>query len=130
MSLGIGTSLLLQGAATQNTVNALQNRILTVSRLARRTRIRDNERIRDLENDVAVLAMMVRAMMDLLAEKQLLKPAEFQSCLKRTDLMDGIEDGKLKPRVALGEDPDPQPRPRSRPRPRYRSRTRRRRRRS
>lgn len=65
-----------------------------------------------LENDVAHLALVLRAVGDLLLEKGLVTEAELESKISAADLLDGSADRRLSPKLAkAGSKAPPAPAP-------------------
>lgn len=62
---------------------------------ARRQDYQVNETLRDLENDVGTLALMLAAILKKLDENGQLTRDELKETLKDLDLLDGVRDGKI-----------------------------------
>ena len=102
---------LIHGYWTGREFEKVEGEMRARSSAARRGRIKNNERIEDLERDVGAMAMLLRAMTDLLVERSVVKPEDLRAFVHRADMMDGVHDGKLDPRTARGEKPKPRPKP-------------------
>ncbi len=73
-----------------------------------------NERVQFLEEEVERLQLVVRTLTDLLKEKRIYDEEQFGRTLKRIDLEDGVEDGRITPKVPPAVAPSPPRRRRNR----------------
>ena len=101
---------------------ALERRTREVALLGAHRRAQATRRIAELEQDLARVALVVRAIADLALAKGLFTDAELRRQFDRADLADGVFDAGLDPKlVAPGTGRAARPAPkskRSKPKPR------------
>jgi hypothetical protein len=91
--------------------DALNARLERMRRSASATRIQANDRIADLEDDLARTTLLVHALAEVCVRKGLLTREEIAEIAEQIDLLDGQVDGKLDPATQRPpEDPDAAPR--------------------
>jgi len=99
---------------TAKEFNELDEKLEFRRRLDREKQSNAQARITALENDLARVALLARALADLCIAKGVLTKEELKQQLLEADLADGRRDEKLQPKVVMpGEskqaDPDPLP---------------------
>ncbi len=83
-------------ARQRDDINMLKNQSESYSRRYRRQTADMEARIRQLEHEVGVLALLSRSFIALLHKKNLWDAAEFRDICRRIDLEDGKEDGEAR----------------------------------
>jgi len=96
-------------------IEALRNRSRTADRTARRRNRQTDDRIDDLENEVAELALLSRVLLTMLHESNVIDPNQFGEVMRRIDAEDGVIDGKITPEADRPQPPKP---PLAAPKPR------------
>ena len=90
---------------TAHELNQMEERERRRRQQQRRWRRADHERIQELEDQLARVAMLARGLADACLAKGVLTREELAHFLLEADLADGAQDGGLDPSVALpGED--------------------------
>ena len=77
----------------------IDERLARFAAVAERKRGREGERIRELERDVARLALLARALADVCLRKGLIRADELEQQLAETDFADGVFDAALDPKL-------------------------------
>ena len=83
---------------TPRRIRKIEADLLHKSRADRNSRIRANERIEALEEDLGRAALVLRALMEACVKKGVVTPDELLLLMKQADLADGAADGKLDPK--------------------------------
>lgn len=65
----------------------------------RNSRIRSNDRIQELEDDLGRVALLVRSLADACVKKGVLTHNEIAEMMHKADVFDGVPDGKLNPKA-------------------------------
>lgn len=66
----------------------------------RRARVRTNDRIAELEGDLASLAQLSRALVEACLSKGVVTREELAALADKLDELDGVKDGRLDPKRA------------------------------
>lgn len=61
-------------------------------------------RVADLESDLGRVALLARALMDACIKKGVLSQLDIAQMLRAIDASDGVEDGRLDPKMLRGRD--------------------------
>jgi hypothetical protein len=64
-------------------------------------------RVADLESDLGRVALLARALMDACIKKGLVSQLDIAQMLRAIDASDGVEDGRLDPKMLRGRPPGP-----------------------
>ncbi|MBK1791623.1 hypothetical protein [Persicirhabdus sediminis] len=93
----------LRRIADQSSLSSTQQRIASMQQQARSGV--NEQRIANLENELAEMCLMVESLIEVLEDKQVLSRSELAQKVHEVDARDGVIDGKITKQVPAAKKP-------------------------